>query len=205
MSVRSKTTMTAAIAAMALLALTACAPATSDAKPAETQAPSASAEPVETTEGDEPDVAQPATGSQIFVTDVEVVTGDTFRATVATPGNDIDGEPITIHSEGVTAPTEGDCGYSEAIEYAESFIARQTAKNLTLIYVDTSLEDDFGVDWIDANGEHTGSLMGYSSSAVNEGFATVSEGAFDNGYQAYQTIAQNNGKGLWALCPGFGE
>jgi len=196
-----KTVSWSAVALISLLGLSACAPAQQSSAPSQAPVEQTTAAP-----SDAPveEMVQPGTGSQIFVTNVEVVTGDTFRATVATAGNALDGELITIHAEGVTAPAEGECGYSEAIEYAKSFFAEQPDENLTLIYKDTSLKDDFGVDWIDANGEHTGGLTGYSVTAAQDGFATVPAGGSDAGYTAYQTLAQNSSKGLWALCPGFG-
>jgi len=203
-----KTASWSVVALISVLGVSACAPAQQTSAPSRTPVEQ-SQPPVEqssTAPLDAPveETLQPGTGSQIFVVDVDVVTGDTFRATVSTTGNALNGESITIHSEGVTAPAEGECGYSESIEYAESFLAKQTDESLTLIYKDTSLKDDLGVDWIDASGEHTGSLMGYSGAAAQDGFVTVPAGGSDDGYAAYQTLAQNSSKGLWAVCPGFG-
>lgn len=192
MSIRSKTTMMAAMAAMALLALTGCAPATSGANPTETQAPSASADPTSGA-STAPETRQ--------ITVVKVIDVATFVVTPYSEDDEFYGEELTMHVEGIAGPAEGECGFAETIDVVTT---RFPANVGTSIKYDEELDGG----WIDDKGEHHGDLVGnsgtsYAMAILDAGFAypTVENERYDTTLPHMQ----KTGVGLHGLCPGFGE
>lgn len=185
-----------ALIAASLLVLTGCADGAGPATPNQTEPSQAP-----TSQG----IQQPAAGDTISVEIVDVIDPTTVRVVETEASN----EPFIVHVAAITAPAEGECGYSMAMDYAVQTFT-ENGKTWTLEYNDLSVPSDAqdDVKWIAANGDHTGYLangriQGYSFAIVTAGFAIADEGSAV--LVAKQAAAQQQNLGLWAVCDGFGQ
>lgn len=185
-----------ALIAASLLVLTGCADGAGPATPNQTEPSQAP-----TSQG----IQQPAAGDTISVEIVDVIDPTTVRVVETEASN----EPFIVHVAAITAPAEGECGYSMAMDYAVQTFT-EGGKTWTLEYSDLSVPSDAqdDVEWIAANGDHTGNLstpivQGYALTAVMDGFAIADEGSAV--LVAKQAAAQQQDLGLWAVCDGFGQ
>lgn len=185
-----------ALIATSLLVLTGCAEGAGPATPNQTEPSQAP-----TSQG----IQQPNAGDKISVEIVDVIDPTTVRVVEIDASN----EPFIVHVAAITAPAEGECGYSMAMHYAVQTFT-ENGKTWTLYYNDLSVPSDAqdDVEWIAANGDHTGYLangriQGYSFAIVTAGFAVADEGA--TALLSVQDKAQQQASGLWAVCEGFGQ
>lgn len=179
-------TLPVALLALTGILLTGCA--TADTGTTADPAPSATAEQ--------------AMPEQRQVEAVEVIDPVTI---VVTPLKDTDslyGAEFTVHLTDLIAPVKGECGYAEALAYAEDTAVGN-------VYFLRYSPDDKGA-WIDAAGDHYGSFgnrgEGYASGVVRDGFALDGpDGTTTDGLASTEFDAKNSQVGLWVTCPEFGK
>lgn len=169
----------AAVGALAAIILTGCANA-----PADTAEPSAATTAEVQTKPDDR-----------RVTIVEVIDPVTLVVTPSKTDDALYGEEFTMHVTDIEAPAAGDCGFEEAVRYAEEALVGPR----TLAYARVE-------PWIDDDGDHYGIIsasLPYAQAMIVAGMATPTE-AWRASYETNQLLAQEDGRGLWALCPDFG-
>jgi len=132
---------------------------------------------------------------------VEVIDPMTVVVTPLDESDELFGTEFSVHVQDFVAPSEGDCGYEEALAVAKD---AAVGPIWSLTYPD-AVDDNV---WIASDGDHFGWLNSngntYGQELVVAGMAFEPAGA-DPSYLANpQREAQNAGTGLWTSCPDFG-
>jgi len=131
---------------------------------------------------------------------VEVIDPMTVVVTPLDESDELFGTEFSVHVQDFVAPSEGDCGYEEALAVAEDS-AVGAIYSLTYRPVDDNV-------WINSDGDHFGWLNSngntYGQKLVMAGMAFVPAGAEPTYLFNPQREAQNAGTGLWGSCPDFG-
>jgi len=183
----TKKARVATVAILATILLAGCAAESAPPAAGDGPAPTASATPTPTPTLSGDDAFTAALLGEVGVAVVEVIDPRTF---VVKPSADesskkgYTGEAtVSLPAESnLVTPTEGECGYEEALSYAKQHFAENPEDG----YV---LEGDFSPDE-------------YYELVLRAGFAYIPDN--DGPFEIAQAEADGSGAGLWSTCEGFG-